>query len=81
MVIGNCRDYDTCSGLTRLGFGCGHLPEIKLVPTLCLFTTTTMTTVSPFARSSAFEEPRLSSREQTVSIKICGHVSYVVLTG
>jgi hypothetical protein len=29
-------------------------------------TTTTMTTVSPFARSSAFEEPRLSGREQTV---------------
>ena len=29
-----------------------------------------MTTVSPFARSSAFEEPRLSGREQTVRIKI-----------
>lgn len=30
----------------------------------------TMTTVSPFARSSAFDEPRLSGREQTVRIKI-----------
>ncbi len=29
-----------------------------------------MTTVSPFARSSAFEEPRLAGREQTVRIKI-----------
>ena len=29
-----------------------------------------MTTVSPFARSSAFDEPRLSGREQTVCIKI-----------
>jgi sorting nexin-3/12 len=29
-----------------------------------------MTTVSPFARSSAFDEPRLSGREQTVRIKI-----------
>ena len=29
-----------------------------------------MTTVSPFARSSAFEEPRLSGREQTVRIMI-----------
>lgn len=27
----------------------------------------TMTTVSPFARSSAFDEPRISGREQTVS--------------
>jgi len=25
-----------------------------------------MTTVSPFARSSAFDEPRLSGREQTI---------------
>ena len=29
-----------------------------------------MTTVSPFARSSAFDEPRLQGREQTVRIKI-----------
>ena len=27
---------------------------------------TTMTTVSPFARSSVFDEPRLGGREQTV---------------
>jgi hypothetical protein len=31
---------------------------------------TIMTTVSPFARSSAFDEPRLSGREQTVRIEI-----------
>lgn len=39
-----------------------------------------MTTVSPFARSSAFEEPRLSGREQTVRIRIWTHISetYVV---
>lgn len=35
-----------------------------------------MTTVSPFARSSAFEEPRLTSREQTVRVKIRTHVSH-----
>lgn len=29
-----------------------------------------MTTVSPFARSSAFDEPRLSGREQTVRINL-----------
>jgi hypothetical protein len=39
-----------------------------------------MTTVSPFARSSAFDEPRLQTREQTVRIKIRGHVSHVLLT-
>ena len=27
-----------------------------------------MTTVSPFARSSVFDEPRLGGREQTVSV-------------
>ena len=37
-----------------------------------------MTTVSPFARSSAFEEPRLSGREQTVRIKIRGLFIYFV---
>jgi sorting nexin-3/12 len=39
-----------------------------------------MTTVSPFARSSAFDEPRLTGREQTVRIEIRTHVSYVQLT-
>jgi len=36
-----------------------------------------MTTVSPFARSSAFEEPRLTSREQTVRVKIRTHMSLI----
>ena len=36
-----------------------------------------MTTVSPFARSSAFEEPRLTSREQTVRVKIRTHMSHI----
>ena len=35
-----------------------------------------MTTVSPFARSSAFDEPRLTSREQTVRIKIRNYILY-----
>jgi hypothetical protein len=34
-----------------------------------------MTTVSPFARSSAFDEPRLQSREQTVRIGIRDRIS------
>lgn len=32
-----------------------------------------MTAVSPFARSSVFDEPRLGGREQTVSISIKSH--------
>ena len=35
-----------------------------------------MTTVSPFARSSAFDEPRLTGREQTVRITIRTHVPH-----
>ena len=33
-----------------------------------------MTTVSPFARSSVFDEPRLGGREQTVSALLCSAV-------
>ena len=35
-----------------------------------------ITSVSPFARSTAFDEPRLSSREQTVSFRQQLYPSY-----
>ena len=35
-----------------------------------------MATVSPFARSSAFDEPRLQGREQTVRISIYYHIPH-----
>ena len=50
----------------------------RLDSALSLITFTIMTTVSPFARSSAFDEPRLTGREQTVRIKVrdCRLVSH-----
>jgi len=60
--------YQTCDfNVTNCDSCVGDNAVFTLVLRLCTNINDDMTTVSPFARSSAFDEPRLGGREQTVS--------------